>query len=153
MDGGGAERVSVASLHAYCIRLCEAAGMPGKDAATLATFLVEQDVVQGGRMSHGTRCLAGVAATDRPGWQDYLRRMMPSHDPAERVNPTPAVSVVRGSPTARLYDGDGGMGHIVCAEATEWAIGTARKNGCARSDPPTTPSVCCCGLELRGVGV
>ena len=117
MDGGGAERVSVASLHAYCIRLCEAAGMPGKDAATLATFLVEQDVVQGGRMSHGTRCLAGVAATDRPGWQDYLRRMMPSHDPAERVNPTPAVSVVRGSPTARLYDGDGGMGHIVCAEA------------------------------------
>ena len=74
-DGEAAEpdeRVSVASLHAYCIRLCEAAGMPGKDAATLATFLVEQDVVQGGRMSHGTRCLAGVAATDRPGWQDYL---------------------------------------------------------------------------------
>ena len=77
MDGGRAEpheRVSVASLHAFCIRLCEAAGMPVKDAATLATFLVEQDVVQGGRMSHGTRCLAGVAATDRPGWQDYLRR-------------------------------------------------------------------------------
>ena len=81
-DGGAEpdERVSVASLHAYCIRLCEAAGMPPKDAATLATFLVEQDVVQGGRMSHGTRCLAGVAATDRPGWQDYLRRMMPSHE-------------------------------------------------------------------------
>ena len=33
------ERVSVASLHGYCIRLCEAAGMPGKDAATLAKFM------------------------------------------------------------------------------------------------------------------
>ena len=70
-----------------------------------------------------------------------------------RVNPTPDVRVVSDSPTARVYDvspatvcpasirlsdadrccqqGDGGMGHIVCAEAMEWAIGTAKQFGTA----------------------
>jgi hypothetical protein len=109
--------------------------MPVADVSTLCSLLVEQELYQYPRNSHGTRLLA-----------DYLPRMLlelPAAqversggrvDPAQnkgRVNPRPQVAVVQDSPTARLYDGDGGLGHIVCAEATAWAIETAKQSGSA----------------------
>ena len=48
-----------------------------------------------------------------------------------RVNPRPRVTVTKDGASARLYDGDGGLGHIVCVEATRWAIETAKRSGSA----------------------
>ena len=91
------QRVSVPALEGFTASLLVAAGMPHQDASTMARILVEQDTV-GGRMSHGTACVGG--------------RKYPRHIAARLVNPTPQVSVVSETPTTRVFDGDGGMGHI-----------------------------------------
>ena len=117
--GDAAAVVTPRALRDWCGRLCAAAGMPPADVTTLCDMLVEQELMQVPKNSHGTRLL-----------QDYLGRMV--RDRGEgRVNPAPRITVQRSSPTARLYDGDGGLGHIVCAAATEWAIEAAKRNGCA----------------------
>ena len=82
----------------------------------MARILVEQDCCGGG-MSHGTDCVGG--------------RKYPRHIAARDVNPRPNITVVTETPTTRVYDGDGGMGHIVCAQAVAWAIETAKKFGTA----------------------
>ena len=95
--------------------------------------------------SHGTRCMTNAISEQGQPWQNYLRRMQPSftreqmqgshhaggHKGTGRVNPRPNIHVVADSPTSRVYDGDGGLGQVVCAEATSWAIATAKRYGSA----------------------
>lgn len=46
-----------------------------------------------------------------------------------RLNPRPAVRVVRENPTTVVLDGDGGLGYIAMIQATEMAIARARQVG------------------------
>jgi LDH2 family malate/lactate/ureidoglycolate dehydrogenase len=50
---------------------------------------------------------------------------------AGRVNPRPNIKVVSETTTARVYDGDGGMGHFPCHQAMGWAVATAQHYGTA----------------------
>ena len=109
-------RVDADALKQFSARIFEAAGCSEQHAATMGEVLVGQDMV-GGRMSHGTACIGG---------RSYCR-----HIAAGLVNPRPQISVISSTPTTRVYDGDGGMGHLVCHEATAWAIETAKKFGTA----------------------
>ena len=102
-----------AELEALTRRLFEAAGAPAADAAVLADLLVRTDLR--GIVSHGTR--------QAPG---YLRLMLEG-----RVNPAPRLAVEREMLTARVLDGDGGMGHLPCYEGTLWAIDKALECGSA----------------------
>ena len=113
----------------------------------MAVLLVEQDMAQKDDHpgSHGTRCMTDHSGEGSTGWQNYLRSMLPpaSGSPqytygagaagagTGRINPRPVVTVVSDAPAARVDDGDGGLGHIACTEATEWAIEAAKKYGTA----------------------
>ena len=102
-------------------------------------------------MSHGS-----WAAARRVAHNDYVRRMIPGDRrtpdqqglqlPGDgRVNPRPDVRVVRETPTTRVLDGDGGLGHIVCMQATDWAIETAKRFG-------TAAATCCNHFHVGAVG-
>ena len=144
-------RVPAAQLRGLIRSLFSAAGTSDADAQLLARLLVEQDMVQGGRMSHGS-----WAAARRIAHNDYVRRMIPGDRrtpdqqglqlPGDgRVNPRPDVRVVRETPTTRVLDGDGGLGHIVCMQATDWAIETAKRFG-------TAAATCCNHFHVGAVG-
>jgi LDH2 family malate/lactate/ureidoglycolate dehydrogenase len=82
-------------------------------ARLLSELLVLTDLR--GVHSHGTRLT--------PVYVDMMRQ--------GRVNPRPTITVVKESPTTRVYDGDGGMGHIPCYQGTQWAIERAKQYGIA----------------------
>jgi LDH2 family malate/lactate/ureidoglycolate dehydrogenase len=65
--------------------------------------------------SHGTRAAPG-----------YVRLMLDG-----RVNPRPNITVASETTTTRVYDGDGGMGHLPCYQGTVWAIEAAKQYGTA----------------------
>jgi LDH2 family malate/lactate/ureidoglycolate dehydrogenase len=131
--------VAVEELRTFASALFRAAGTSKRDAETMGRLLVEQDMAQGDHhpKSHGTRCMTDFGSEDgAAGWQNYIRRMLPrpaniTKNYGGRVNPRPVVSVVSQAPTARVYDGDGGLGHIVCCEAVEWAVAAAKQLGTA----------------------
>ena len=125
--------VQPATLRSFVTEVFVAAGTSGRDAETMATLLVEQDMAQTEDHpgSHGTRTMTDYGGEgSNAGWQNYVRRMLPVPPPpyagntgsgTGRVNPRPQVTVTKQSTTARVFDGDGGLGHICCVEATKWA--------------------------------
>ena len=58
--------------------------------------------------------------------QEYIAHMV-SGD----VNPRPEITVVTETQTTRLYDGDGGLGHLALAQACDWAVPAAQRLGTA----------------------
>jgi LDH2 family malate/lactate/ureidoglycolate dehydrogenase len=90
-----------------------AAGAAADDAALMARLLVQMDLR--GVHSHGTQ--------QTPGYTSLMRQ--------GKVNPRPHLRVVHETPTTRVIDGDGGMGHLPCYDGTRWAVETARRYGTA----------------------
>jgi len=95
------------------VQLFEKAGTAREDAELMAHLLVQTDLR--GVFSHGTRQTLG-----------YVRLMLDG-----RVNPRPRITVVCETPTTRVLDGDGGMGHLPCYQGAEWAVAAAREYGTA----------------------
>lgn len=106
-------RLPAEPLRLLVASLFEKVGTSAADARLMAELLVLTDLR--GVHSHGTR--------QTPGYVNMMRE--------ERVNPRPKVKVVSETPTTRVYDGDGGMGHFPCYEGTKWAIEKAKEYGTA----------------------
>ena len=106
-------RVPPEELQTFVTTLCAAAGTTREHAEILARLLVRTDLR--GVVSHGTNMIP-----------EYLRLMREGE-----VNPRPNISVVNETTTARVLDGDGGMGHWPCYEGTLWAIERAKEHGTA----------------------
>ena len=85
------------------------AGASEQDAAKIADLLVRTDLR--GVFSHGTRQVDG-----------YAEKMLDG-----AVNPRPNVRLVEESPTTAIFDGDGGLGHIVAHRAAEAAVRKAKE--------------------------
>jgi L-2-hydroxycarboxylate dehydrogenase (NAD+) len=125
-----AVRVRAEDLRTFTAQLFIAAGTSEADAQLLAQLLVENDLR--GSSNHGTPCVGGI------GWQGYVDKMLDG-----TVNPRPVVQRVddhataskqtcsSGSQTTAVFDGDGGLGHIVCQQAIDWAVATAKSYGTA----------------------
>ena len=90
-----------------------ALGLPSKDAAAVATLMVEADMQ--GSDGHGVIRLA-----------PYAKRIL-----AGGINLNPNIKVVQERTAMALVDGDNGMGHLVMKKATELAIHKARAAGIA----------------------
>jgi len=106
-------RVPAAEIRTLVSAIFEKAGTSAEDATFMATILTQTDLR--GVFSHGTQQTSG-----------YARLMLQG-----KVNPRPEVSVVDEQGTTRVYDGDGGMGHFPCYQATLWAIEKAKECGTA----------------------
>ena len=113
---GSEPRVDAAELQRWATECFAAAGTTDEAAAMLAQLLVETDLR--GVSSHGT-VLMGPP-------QEYIAHMV-SGD----VNPRPEITVVTETQTTRLYDGDGGLGHLAMAQACDWAVPAAQRLGTA----------------------
>ena len=90
-----------------------ALGLPSKDAAAVATLMVEADMQ--GSDGHGVIRLA-----------PYAKRIL-----AGGINLNPNIKVVQERTAMALVDGDNGMGHLVMKKATELAVHKARTAGIA----------------------
>ena len=101
------------AMTAFVTALFEKAGMSKDHAATMSELLVVTDLR--GVFSHGTSAAAG-----------YVKMIL-----GGRVNPAPNIRVVRETPTTRVLDGDGGMGHLPCNAGAEWAAERAVEMGTA----------------------
>ena len=112
------------ALRDFTAALFAAAGAPEADAAVMGECLAGNDLH--GSSGHGTAC---AADPDTGGWQGYVNRMLPGPD--QSVNPAPNVQMVEQSGTTAVFDGDGGMGHVACRKAVDWAIATAKEHGTA----------------------
>ena len=101
------------ALRAFVQRLFVGVGMRGADAVTMAELLVATDLR--GVVSHGTWRLGG-----------YVRMML-----EDKVNPQPDIQVVSSRGAVRVYDGDGGMGHLPSNEAARFVATAAAEQGLA----------------------
>jgi uncharacterized oxidoreductase len=90
-----------------------ARGVPAGDAIWIATLLVRANLR--GHDSHGVIRIP-----------HYVRAMK-----AGEVNPTPAIRVVRETPTLALVDGDLGFGQVVARRGVAIAIEKAKAQGLA----------------------
>lgn len=90
-----------------------AVGMPAGHAATMAELLVDTDLHC--VFSHGTHQVAGYVNMIREG----------------RVNADPQIQVESDFPAGQVLDGDGGMGHLACHQATRACIAKAKEVGVA----------------------
>ena len=88
-------------------------GMRDEDALTMAQLLVATDLR--GVVSHGTQQTLG-----------YVRMMLEG-----RVNPQPEIQVTSSRGATRVYDGDGGMGHLPSIQAARFVAATAQEQGLA----------------------
>lgn len=103
--------VSEERLLAFAAACFERVGMEAEPAAALSRLLVNSDLR--GVRSHGTRTVNG-----------YCRAMA-----EDKLNPRPHIRQVHATPTAVVYDGDGGLGYVPMLRATEGAIAKAREVG------------------------
>ena len=87
-------RIPAAVLRELTADFFQKAGTNSADAQFLADLLTATDLR--GVHSHGTWQIPG-----------YARLMLEG-----RVNPRPNIKVTSSTTTARVYDGDGGMGHF-----------------------------------------
>ena len=108
-------RVQWQVLESVAAALFAKVGVPAHDSQLLARLLTSFDAEHRWSQSHGVNYVPV-----------YCKQIL-----AQTVNPSPTVQVLRDMPTVRAYGGDGGLGHIVCAAATEWAITAAQKHGTA----------------------
>ena len=104
-------RVPVDDLRDLSVTLFTGVGVPRQDAELIAELLIDTDLR--GVLSHGTAAVPG-----------YVRAYMEG-----KLNPTPQLRVLRDEPTTAIVDGDGGLGHLAAARATELAIAKARQTG------------------------
>ncbi|MFZ1754560.1 MAG: Ldh family oxidoreductase [Caldilineaceae bacterium] len=103
--------VSEESLLAYATACFEKVGMDTADAAAISRLLVNSDLR--GVRSHGTRAVNGYCQSLANG----------------KLNPRPHIRQVHETPTAVVYDGDGGLGYVPMLRATEGAIAKAKEVG------------------------
>ena len=106
-------RVPAPVLRQLTADFFQKAGTNSADAQFLANLLTATDLR--GVNSHGTWQLPG-----------YVHMMLEG-----RVNPRPNIKVTSATTTARVYDGDGGMGHFPCHQAMTWVAETAAEYGTA----------------------
>jgi LDH2 family malate/lactate/ureidoglycolate dehydrogenase len=99
------------TLVAFTRDVLSALGLPGREADTVATAIVEANLT--GFDSHGMIRL--------PQYAPLLR--------AGRINARPNVHVTQRSPATALVDGDNGMGHLVMRFAAQTAVELARESG------------------------
>ncbi|HEY3082518.1 MAG TPA: Ldh family oxidoreductase [Chloroflexota bacterium] len=104
-------RVPAATLRTFAELAFAAAGVPTRDASTIADALVDADLR--GVHSHGTRWV--------PSYVEQLRR--------GGTNPRPDVRVVEDGGTTAVVDGDLGLGHVVASAANDLAIERALAGG------------------------
>ncbi|RIK79845.1 MAG: malate dehydrogenase [Planctomycetota bacterium] len=107
------ERVSIAALEDFCLRVLSELGVSDQDARTTAMALVTTD--SWGVFTHGTKLLRGYARRLRAGG---LR-----NDLSPRIE--------KDGPAWALVDGQSTLGQVTSAFACEAAIRKARKCGAA----------------------
>lgn len=103
--------VQAAALEAFVRRTLEALHVPGEDARTVASMMVEADLL--GYGTHGIFRL-----------RQYVNRLRDGG-----CNPTPGVRVVTESLATALIDGDNGLGHLALKAARDLAMEKAEKTG------------------------
>lgn len=103
----------VASLTAFIARVWESLGVPPSDAATVATLMIEADLL--GSEAHGIFRLPMYVKRARAGG----------------YNLRPTIRVERDAPAAALIDGDNALGHLVVRRAADLAIEKAKTTGVA----------------------
>jgi len=106
-------RVPAEAMESLVTALFQAAGMSAGHAGTMAQLLVDTDLHC--VFSHGTRQTAGYIGMIREG----------------RVNAAPQIRVEADFPAGQVLDGDGGMGHLACHQATVACIAKAKEAGVA----------------------
>ncbi len=107
------QRFPAALLSAFTLKALVRAGVPQRDAHTIAELMLEADLQ--GSDGHGIFRLP-----------QYIRRLQ-----AGGVNPRPNIRIERERTAMALVNGDNGMGHLVMKYAAETAIAKARSAGCA----------------------
>jgi len=107
-------RFDATELQRFTAAVFEALDVPPADAALGAEVLIDADLA--GIESHGIAHLPW-----HPGYAPGLQQGL--------VNPTPNVAILRDSPVAATWDGDGGLGVVVAARAMEACIEKARSTG------------------------
>ncbi len=100
----GQPPVEIGKLVEFIARALVAAGIPPKDAHTVAALMAESDA-RGGD-AHGVFRLP-----------QYVKQI---HSGA--VNPRPDIQIVSSRAGSALVDGDNALGHLVMKRATELAI-------------------------------
>jgi LDH2 family malate/lactate/ureidoglycolate dehydrogenase len=105
-------RADPSKLRAFACRAFERVGVPAPDAEQTAEMLVESDLR--GVDSHGVGHLSM-----------YVRGVQ-----QERINPKPRMRLTRGSPSAAVLDGGGGLGFVVGRRGMKEAMGIASEQGC-----------------------
>ncbi len=108
-----AVRVMPDPLRRWTAAVLERLGLPQADAQHIATCLVQVDLR--GVFSHGTQRLKSYVDQYSNG----------------ELNPRPQIEVVRDEPSVIVMEGDGGLGYLVAAQATERLIEKAEKTGLA----------------------
>jgi L-2-hydroxycarboxylate dehydrogenase (NAD+) len=106
-------RVAFEPLREFIAAAFVKAGMPARDAATVAALMAEADLQ--GSDGHGVIRLP-----------QYIRRIR-----AGGVNLEPDIRVVKERAGMALVHGDNGMGHLVMKRAAEIAVEKARTAGVA----------------------
>ncbi len=107
-------RFAATELQRFTTAVFEALDVPPADAALGAEVLIDADLA--GIESHGIAHLPW-----HPGYAPGLQQGL--------VNPTPNVAILRESPVAATWDGDGGLGVVVAARAMEACIEKASSTG------------------------
>ncbi|HJP33318.1 MAG: Ldh family oxidoreductase [Candidatus Latescibacteria bacterium] len=106
-------RIPAQALQDLVTALFAKVGMNGDDARLMAELLVATDLR--GVFSHGTHQTGGYVKMIREG----------------RVNARPNIAVASTTSTTRIYDGDGGMGHLPSWQAANFVADTAAELGVA----------------------
>ena len=106
-------RVPAEALSGLVHALFDKVGMNDTDAGVMADLLVATDLRA--VFSHGTQQTRGYVRMIREG----------------RVNARPNIQVAATTTTTRVYDGDGGMGHLPSWQAANFVADTANQLGVA----------------------
>ncbi len=98
-------------LLSFGVACLEQAGVDREQAELISRLLVNSDLR--GVRSHGTRAL-----------NSYCQRIEQG-----LFNPRPSVRIVHETPTASVFDGDGGLGYLPMTLASQAAIAKAKEVG------------------------
>lgn len=111
MTKAAARTVEPRRLTDFIAAVLSAEGLPEPDAATVASLMVESDLL--GSDGHGVFRL--------PRYLDRLR--------AGGFNPSPNIRIDRERGAMAVIDGDNGFGHLVMKACAEEAVARARGHG------------------------
>lgn len=103
--------VQAQALEDFIIRVFQALAVPERDARTVASMMVEADLL--GYGTHGVFRL-----------RQYVGRLRDGG-----CNPTPTLKTVTQTAATALIDGDNGLGHLALKAARELAMAKAEKAG------------------------